>query len=106
MFLSCGGFEAHMTPPNGCRGHGHCESVSDLVAWHTQGSRLWVSVCELMAYGHLSPPVTLMTPSSNWGMVVCPSQSVFTCLLTSAMSLPHRAGCLLPPAIFAMQHLF
>ena len=106
IVLSSGGSEAHTTLRNGCHRHRHCKCVCDLVPWHTQESRLWVSVCELLAYRQLSPPLPLMTPYPDRGMLLCSLRSVFTCLLTCAMSLPFPPGCVSSPVIFALNHCF
>ena len=106
IFLGSGDVEAHTTLCNGCRRHRHCECVCDLVPWHTQRSRSWVSVCELLAYGHFSPPFPLMTPYANRGMVWCSLWKVFTCLLTCGMSLPCPPGCVSSPAVFTLDRCF
>ena len=78
---------------NDCRRNQHCEWLCDLVPWNTQGSRSWVRVCELLAYGHSSPRLPFMVPYPDRGMVWCSSRSVFQCRLICAMSLPCPAEC-------------
>ena len=104
IFGSSWGLEANTTLRNGCRRHRHCEFLCDLVLWHTQGSRFCESVCELLAYGHFSRPVTLMTPYADRGMVWCSLRSVFTWLLTCATSLPFPSGCVSSRVIFTLNH--